>query len=257
MKRFFLSSIIFLCLTVFSSAQEKPVIGISSGFSGGKSVLLNAYCRSVAKAGGIPVILPLAEDAELASDLVSRIDGLVMSGGEDINPERYGEKPVNKTVVVNPVRDSSDFLLIDAATKRGIPILGICRGEQAINVFFGGTLVQDIPSQVSTPIRHKQIEPGVKGTHMVKFEKGSLLESLLCRDSMMVNSFHHQAVKTVAPGFRIVARANDGVIEAYESEQRDPVILCVQFHPEKCIYGGDDTFLPLFKYFIEKAGNKK
>lgn len=238
-----------VCLTVACDRNVPPVIGISSGWNGKSSSVGETYVHAVRKAGGVPVILPLVRDEEQAKALLARIDGLVMSGGEDIAPEYYGEEIYNETVEVNALRDTSDFLLIQAARDCGKPIMGICRGLQLINVAFGGTLYQDLPSQME--VQHRQDTSSSVPTHMVGFEKGSRIAELVGPDSLRTNTHHHQAIKDIAPRLKVTARSADGVVEGCEG----PGVFCVQFHPEALIMGGDDTFLPLFEAFVEDCRN--
>lgn len=232
------------CLLAACSRNAAPVIGISSGWNGRSSSLGDTYVNAIFRAGGVPVILPLVRDEEQAKALLSRIDGLVLSGGEDIDPAYYKEEVLNGSVEVNAPRDTGDFLLIRAARDCGKPIMGICRGLQLVNVAFGGTLYQDLPSQME--VQHRQDTSSNVPTHMVGFEKGSRIHGLVGPDSLMTNTHHHQAIKDIAPGLRITARAADGVVEGCEG----PGVFCVQFHPEALIKGGDDTFLPLFQAFV-------
>ena len=243
------TAILILMLTALSANAGKPVIGISPSYSDPKVYAKESYLMAVERAGGLPLILPMVSDARTADELVSLLDGLLMTGGEDVDPAWYGEDILNGTVSVNAPRDTTDMLLLEAARKRGIPVLGICRGEQIVNVFRGGSLWQDLPSQVGVEVAHRQKEPYNVGTHWAYIEKGTLLHSLLQTDSVMVNTFHHQAVKRLAEGFTVNARGADGVVEGYEG----PGCLCVQFHPEGFVSKGDDTFLPIFEDFIKKA----
>ncbi len=232
-----------------------PLIGISCGWDGGRIDVSDAYALSVRAAGGIPVVLPPVLSMEEAASVLGQVDALILTGGEDVDPARYGEEVWNETVEVNYRRDTSDFLLASAALDAGLPILGICRGEQLMNVVLGGSLYQDIPSQVGSAIRHRQSEPDGVGTHMIYIEAGSHLRELLGADSLMVNSFHHQAVKDPGAGVRVVARAADGVVEAWEYDSsKRASILCVQFHPE-LLYarGGNTTFLPIFEDLVARA----
>ena len=142
-------------------------------------------------------------------------------------------------------------MLIKMAVEKGLPLLGICRGEQLLNVVFGGTLYQDIPSQAKgSYIKHRQQAPSNYGTHTIKIENGTVLNKVLKSDKAVVNSFHHQAVKDVAPGFKVMATSADGIVEAI---QKDEKVFGLQFHPEGFVANGDDTFLPIFQYFVEKA----
>ncbi len=237
-----------------------PVVGISAGWDRGRIDVSDAYAVAVRAAGGVPVVLPPVLSFHEAVEALSHVDALILTGGEDVDPARYGEGIWNETVEVNYRRDTSDFLLARAALDAGLPILGICRGEQLMNVVLGGTLYQDLPTQYTTQktsvngtasaIKHRQSEPDGVGTHMIYLEPDSRLREILGADSLMVNSFHHQAVKEPGAGVRVVARAADGVVEAWEYDG----IVCVQFHPE-LLYarGGDTTFLPIFQDLVHRA----
>ena len=294
-----------LLLLVLGGCQagREPVIGISSCWNGGRVSLDDAYPAAVQAAGGVPMILPPVHSAEEASEALAGVDALILSGGEDVAPARYGEAVLNPTVEVNAPRDTSDFLLAAEALQREMPILGICRGSQLLNVLLGGSLYQDLPSQIGSlprldlqgqggvspgqggslpngvlpgqggslpdgvspgqgAIRHFQTESDSVATHWIYIDPDSHLHALLGRDSVMVNSFHHQAVKNPGTGVRVVARSADGVVEAWEwlapqrkgkRQQRDGSILCVQFHPECLVDAGDPTFLPLFQDLIAKS----
>lgn len=220
-----------------------PLVGIScSRSSGGTDQLSPNYSQAVLKAGGIPVILPTISTPEQARELLSKVDGIIFSGGVDINPEWYGEEVWNETVVIDSVRDRSDSLLARCALELGKPILAICRGEQLMNVILGGSLYQDIPTQLPDAHIHRNTR------HKMGIMEGSFLANLFGTDSLEVNSFHHQAVKDVAPGLTIAAYSDDGIVEAYENEQ----IWAVQFHPEGMLRE-DDTWLPLFVAFLDRT----
>jgi len=225
------------------SKQSAPLIGISCGRSSTGAVnLSSAYTDAIARAGGIPVVLPIIDDPALAESLLARLDGIVFSGGPDVDPAEYGETVWNETVSVDAVRDRSDLLFARAALASGKPVLAICRGEQLMNVVLGGTLYQDIPSQVDTMVKHSGFD------HRIGVEKGSVLYELFGQDSLTVNSSHHQAVKDPAPGIRITAHAPDGIVEAYEYEN----VLAVQFHPERMVQT-DDSWLALFRCFVDRT----
>lgn len=252
MKSPIILTICFLCLTASCSVSrqakvsEAPVIGISAGFSGTGNSLGQTYVNAVRKAGGVPVILPGVKTKEDADALIASIDGIIFSGGEDVAPAYYGESILNESVGINAPRDTSDFLLVQAARDRQIPIMGICRGEQLLNVAFGGTLWQDLPAQKG--VEHRQKQPSTVATHKVILEKGSRIRELLAdADTISVNTHHHQAVKDIAPGCKVTAWSEDGIVEAWEG----PGVFCVQFHPEGLIWGGDDSFLPLFRTLVE------
>lgn len=253
------AAVILLVLPASQAAAQKkakPVIGISGYISGTTACVKMTYIQSIREAGGIPFVIPVTNDPEQINDILDSIDGILMSGGEDFDPQLYGEQPLRQLGSVVPERDKFDLLLIKGAVGRGLPLLGICRGEQGLNIALGGTLYQDIPSQLPKSVKHSQTAPSSYGTHAVKVEKGSIVGNLLGADSISVNSFHHQSVRTVAPGLMISATASDGVVEAIE-KPGDPRIVGTQFHPEGFVYAGDMRFLPLFSNLVEQAAKYK
>lgn len=234
-------------------AHRKPLIGLSANHRNGGSTISGTYIQAIAKAGGAPVIIPALTDGATLRDIVAELDGLVLTGGEDVNPLWYGEQPRQQLQTVDPVRDASELKLLKLAADRNIPILGICRGEQLMNIAFGGTLYQDIPSQrTENHIKHVQDLPGEAVSHSVSGIEDSQLAHILGEKEWLVNSFHHQAVKDVAPGFRAVAFASDNVIEAIEAWPNRP-FMGVQWHPESLTLGGDTTMLKLFRFLVGKA----
>lgn len=252
--------LIVCCLLLFCCSEgraqiesRKPVIGISAGRVENRVSVRNTYIQAVAKAGGIPVVLPVLEDSLLIDEMVLRIDGLLLTGGADVHPLRYGEQPLLQLGSVEPWRDQSDVWYLQSAIRHHKPVLAICRGEQLANVVLGGTLYQDLPSQHADVGMHNQTMPGEYPSHSIYVEAGSHLHRLLGgRDSVAVNSFHHQAVKRLAKGFKIVANSADGVVEAIEGfPQYD--ILGVQFHPEFFASKGDVVWLNLFKDLVERS----
>ena len=215
---------------------------------------LEDYKQSVLHVGGDVRVVDSAMTAAAALD---GADGLMLTGGDDVEPSRYGEPVHAATVPAESGRDEFELALVRAARERHLPIFAICRGIQVLNVACGGTLVQDIPSQVSGGVKHTfAVPPNAPYTlaHEVWVEKDSLLARLLgdrvIADSCEVNSRHHQAVKEVAPGFRVSATAPDGVIEAIEDPAL-PFCLGVQWHPENFWRTGE--FRPLFEGFLEAA----
>lgn len=236
-----------------NSLQKKPLIGISCQHPGNNSQSRLTYTQSVIKAGATPMLIPVTADTLVLRDIVKRLDGIIMIGGEDIHPSYYGEEPIPEMGNVDPLRDEYDIALINMAHNFNIPMLGICRGEQLINVAFGGTLYQDIPAQhPDTTVCHDQEEPSSTPTHLVKFEANSQLAKIFGETQMMTNTHHHQAVKQIAPGFKAVAWAEDGIIEAIENVEGYP-IWCTQFHPETRTVAGDETSLRIFRFLVEKA----
>lgn len=235
-------------------ANQQPLIGVSSSrtSSGGSSVP-GTYIEAILKAGGQPLIIPVMTNGTVLRDIVKYLDGLVMTGGEDFNPLYYKEQAIPDMNDIDSIRDIYDLVLLKLATDRNVPVLGICRGEQAINVAFGGTLYQDIPTQhQDKSVKHRQSEPKEIGTHKVSVAEDSQLSKILGKTEVFVNSFHHQGVKAVAPGFKSVATAQDGIVEAIEAYP-DKRIIGVQWHPEGHVAGGDTTMLKLFKFIVSEA----
>ncbi len=191
------------------------------------------YLRLLARVGLTPVLVTPAHDREAIADLVGIASGLILTGGEDIAPARYGEEPLPELDVVNPARDAAEWTALDAALEESIPIMGICRGMQLLNVYFGGTLYQDLPTQRGDQVTHYQEEPWGQHHHTVDCTPESRLHEILGECSPLeINSFHHQAVKDLGEGLRCTARAEDGLVEGIEHTGRDWV-LGVQWHPER------------------------
>ena len=236
--------LLLLTLALASCSHKAPLVGIScSQYEGQYNLLRNTYTGAITKAGGVPVILPTVKTESEAEALLACLDGIVFSGGEDVNPSWYGEAPLNATVEIDSLRDVSDSLLVRAALRSGKPVLGICRGSQLLNVLLGGSLYQDIPSQLPTAVKHGD------ATHRIGLEYGGFLARIFGTDSLTVNSFHHQAVKAVAPGVRVTARAADGTVEAYEYGKS---VIAFQVHPEG-MARTDDAWLAPFSYFVRKV----
>ena len=232
----------------FPEASPMPVIGITGNYGDLTCKLGRGYYQSVVEAGGVPVIIPPVADRHVIINTLSRIDGLILSGGGDYNPLWTGEEPSPLLHGINQERDNAELLIARLAYNRQIPILGICRGIQTLAIALGGKVKQDI-SDVAT-VKHSQDADRSEPTHSVAVEKDSTLyriysEAQQC--SMFVNSFHHQAVSDSGTKFRVVATAPDGVIEAMESSEYKP-ILGVQWHPE-CMESG----LPLFQWLVGEA----
>ena len=220
-------------------------------------MLAEGYYQSILKAGGTPFIIPCYNDADTLINTLEKLDGILLTGGADINPLFLGEEPVKELHGINPRRDRQELLLTRLAADRQIPILGICRGIQTMNAAFGGPLYQDIHSQMEgTRIKHSQELDRSYASHTVTIEKDTLLHNLFKADTIAVNSFHHQAVKEAAPGFRVCARATDGVIEAMESTEYKSM-LGVQWHPECFILKGDECMMPIFHWLIQEAASFK
>ena len=247
------------------NSMDRPVIGITSSqfidtASHGvfpRHSISKAYSEAVYKAGGTPVILPFFGD--LAANMLDLIDGLILTGGADIDPARFGDDEVHpKTYDILPDRDEAEIELTRGALARDLPILGICRGIQVLNVAMGGTLYQDVPDQFSAEIEHRQHEeaiPADEAGHTVTVEPGSLLERTYGEESIPVNSFHHQAVKDVAPGLVATGASEDGLIEAVESPDR-AFVLGVQWHPE-LMFARHERHVAPFAALVEAAAEAK
>ena len=237
--------------------KTAPVIGLTGNFRDGDCTLAEGYYQSVLKAGGIPSIIPPHEDADVLSETLAGLDGILLTGGADINPLFLGEEPIKELHGINPRRDRQELLLTRLAADRQIPILGICRGIQTMNAAFGGALYQDIHSQMEGKrIKHDQDLDRTYASHTVSIEEGTILHELFKTNTLAVNSFHHQAVMEPAPGFRVCARSTDGVIEAMESTEHKSM-LGVQWHPECFILRGDECMMPLFKWLVKEATEYK
>jgi len=197
---------------------------------GRERVTLNtAYVRALEGAGLVPLAVPTMLAPDHASAALAAVRGLVLTGGEDVAPDRYGAAPHPRLGEVDPVRDAAELALIAAARQHRLPILAICRGIQILNVALGGTLYQDLDSERPGSVPHA----GDQSQHAVRVQEGSLLERTLGTRSATVNSRHHQAIRDLAPGLKAVAWAEDGVIEAAEPvDARGMWIVAVQWHPE-------------------------
>ena len=220
----------------------RPIIGISCSrqvggawglYSPGHFMdyTFDEYSRAVLHCGGAPVLIPVAQNEESLGGILERLDGIVLSGGPDIHPRCYGENPLPGLGEIDAGLDVTELAIARRALDADLPVLAICRGIQLLNVCLGGTLYQDIPSQVTNSLCHQQ--KADKGTlsHTVEVAAGSLLHDLLKTDRIWVNGRHHQALKEVAPELRVNGRAPDGIIEAVDYPAKR-FVLGVQWHPE-------------------------
>ena len=232
--------------TRFPEADRQPVIGITGNYDDLTCKLGQGYYKSVVAAGGVPVIIPPIADADTIVNTLSRIDGLILSGGGDYNPLWTGEEPSEKLASINKERDLPELLITRLAYNRQIPILGICRGIQTLAIALGGQVAQDLSELGVKSVKHSQDADRSEPTHSVIIEQDSILAKIYPQQ-FYVNSFHHQAVKTSGDKLRVVAHAADGVIEAVESNEFKS-ILGVQWHPE-CLTSGH----PLFQWLVSEA----
>lgn len=217
--------------------SSSPVVAVSAAIrrdSGAPPVvrLRATYLAALENARLVPIVVP-AVDAESSRAVLERADALVLTGGEDVNPARYGETPHPALGRISDERDAAEIALVQAAHELRVPTLAICRGVQILNVALGGTLIQDIPSQIGAEIDHDPDTPRMSQSHGVEIATDSRLARALGVTRMRVNSVHHQAIRRVAPTLRVVATAPDGVIEAVETAPDDPWwCVGVQWHPE-------------------------
>jgi putative glutamine amidotransferase len=214
--------------------------------------LTAAYVTALENAGLVPLIVPPLSSDRAAAAVLDSVSGLVLTGGEDVDPARYGEERHEKLHSVNAARDATEASLIEEAKARGMPVLAICRGIQILNVALGGTLVQDIASQCETDIAHDEDRPRDSRSHEITIEPGSLIARAIGAERVTVNSFHHQSVKRVAEGMRVTARSPDGIIEGLESTDKDWWVMAVQWHPEEMTDSPEPWDRGLFKAFARQ-----
>jgi putative glutamine amidotransferase len=238
-------------------AVTAPLIGLSTSITVGeypeRAYVNSAYLRAVEQAGGIPVLLPPQLTAAARETLWRRLDGLVLTGGGDIEPARFDQAPHPKTALVSAERDGLELELVDRALRDDVPLFGICRGLQVLNVALGGSLHQHIPDAVGEAVNHSQAEKRHVPTHPVKLlTEGTRLGGILGAPELAVNSFHHQALRTLGRGLREVAWAPDEVIEAVEHEDQRRFVVGVQWHPEDLV-DRDAAARALFTAVVEAA----
>ncbi|HZH89963.1 MAG TPA: gamma-glutamyl-gamma-aminobutyrate hydrolase family protein [Pyrinomonadaceae bacterium] len=233
----------------------RPLIGITMRheLDTERFYLARAYSEALEAAGGVPVHLSLIPKADYIETILDKLDGVLLPGSaSDVDPLRYGHEPHPKLGAVHPLRDETDALVLREVERRAMPLLAICFGLQIWNVARGGTLIQDIESQMPEAILHEQGAPRGRRSHRVRLLGESGLAELAGGESALVNSHHHQAIETVGEGLRATAWTADGLIEALEDQRTDRWAYGVQWHPE--IDWEDDDFSEnLFKSFIEAA----
>jgi putative glutamine amidotransferase len=215
------------------------------------------YSEAVEAAGGAPVHISLIPKVDYVDAVVAGLDGLLLPGSDsDIDPLRYGQQPHPSLGSVHAIKDATDLLLIDAVERKQLPLFAICYGMQALNVSRGGTLIQDIRSQLPEAIKHEQGAPRDRPSHAVRVEAGTKLSEILRTPNLLVNSHHHQSVETLGANLVATAWSSDGVIEAIEDPRPDRFVVAVQWHPE---LGWDhDTFSQrLFESFVCYVSEKE
>lgn len=242
----------------------KPVIGISgsflinngSSFVGYKRSYLNDdYITSVINSGAIPVILPFNENIETTVEMIKMVDGLILSGGHDVEPKHYGEEPLLKIGITSPERDEFDMALYNEAIRLKKPVMGICRGFQIINVINGGSLYQDLSYADFVKINHDQKDGPNRLTHSINVEDGMFLKNVM-DEKYRVNSFHHQILKDVAKGFSVSAKSDDGVVEAFQKITDDEFVIGFQWHPEM-LSATNENAKYIFDEFVKVVIDRK
>lgn len=238
---------------------HRPIIGISASRSEEKHQLslTETYLNAIDRAGGLPVVLPSSiTDEEAIGELLEHVDGVLLSGGIDVHPRRFGEEVLPACGAIDETRDAFELALTRKAIERGMPLFGICRGVQVLAVALGGTLFQDIESQLGLPASaHRQEEPMDDYKHAVRFKEGGLLARVTGTTLMLTNSKHHQSIKEAGDRLVVEGIAMDGIIEAVSMAGNESVF-GVQFHPE-CFERFSDPAAKLFAYFVEKASEYK
>ena len=229
----------------------KKIVGLTCGraFKDGaahRDYVNVTYSRALAAAGALAVLLPVGDPAD-AANYLDRVDGLLLPGGIDVEPHRYGQEPHPDLGEVDGGQDAFEIAIAQEAWRRRMPIFAICRGIQLLNVALGGTLIQDLPAQAPSSIAHRQTAARPETTHEIVVERDSVLFGIT-GERMAVNTFHHQSIDVPAPDLRVVARSADGVVEAVESAAH-PRVIAVQCHPEELAVC-DPVSQALFKQFV-------
>ncbi|MDN4594893.1 gamma-glutamyl-gamma-aminobutyrate hydrolase family protein [Polycladomyces subterraneus] len=233
----------------------RPLIGLTMSLREERvQTLSRDYSDAVRSAGGIPVAIPFCEDPEVVTEMAHRLDGVVLTGGGDIDPSLFGEEPLPGLGEIVPERDRMETALIRLFLEWDKPLLAICRGCQVLNIAVGGDMYQDLYTQREGLLQHRQRSPRYHATHAIQLVEGTLLHRLAKENTVRVNSFHHQAVRRVLSPLRVAARTGDGVIEAIESA-RHRFVVGVQWHPE-CMAETDAFSRRLFEALVETAGRR-
>ncbi len=232
--------------------MKRPIIAVTAPvLDNGDMTLFYDYIHAIEAAGGAPVIIPYTENIEALSATLSVCDGILFTGGVDIEPTCYGEERLPDCGLAQPKRDELELKIFDLIRDMSIPIMAICRGAQLVNVALGGSLYQDIYTQYETDLAHRTTEPRYGYAHEVCVTEGTPLHALLGEDTVRVNTFHHQAIKTLGEGLGVMAKAPDGIIEAVYSEG-ERYIRAYQWHPERLHYT-DEFNQMLFTDFISEC----
>lgn len=234
--------------------MKKPWIGIPTRYHEKSEYIgqIRHYLDAILWAGGLPLMIPCVGDRDIIREYVEQVQGVLLPGSPtDIDPTHYGAAPHEKLGRLYPERDATDFAILDLVENNDLPVLGICFGVQSLNVHRGGSLVQDIPSLVSSPLIHDVSNDQPPARHMIRLAEDSLIGQLARRDEIEVNSYHHQSIENPGRNLRAVAFASDGVIEAIE-DTTGRFVVGVQWHPERG-WMNDALSKALFTSFIDQA----
>jgi putative glutamine amidotransferase len=236
-----------------------PVLGLPARIDegGDREYLIRDYADAICASGGIPIILPFLEHRSGLQPVLEALDGIVLTGADsDVAPEKYGTARRERCGWCHPLHEETDFFLLEQARVLQLPVLAICFGMQSLNVFLGGTLIQDIPSETGGPIPHSVPESEGKPCHTIRIKAGSILEGLAGVSEAEVNSTHHQAVAVPGRGLEVLARCPDGIVESVALIDREQWILGVQWHPEKS-YSYDRFSKNIFDAFVAECRGRR
>jgi putative glutamine amidotransferase len=235
--------------------ERRPLIGITlrHELETERFYLARFYSEAVEAAGGVPLHVPLIQARAYMDEVAGRLEGVLLPGSaSDVDPQLYGREPRQKLGSVHPLRDATDLLLLEACERRRVPLFGICYGMQILNVSRGGTLIQDIETEVPAALKHEQGAPRERPSHRLKLRAESLLARLQGAESVLVNSHHHQALEVIGRDLQATAWSADGLVEAVEDTRKDRWAVAVQWHPELG-WEGDALSRALFESFVGAA----
>ncbi len=239
--------------------MKKPIIGITSAYeiedglrNYHRTTVSIDYTKSIIAAGGIPVVLPITSDVETIKEQLKLLDGLILSGGVDIDPKYYGEDFKRDIGIISPERDEGEFLILKEFYKTEKPILGICRGHQLLNIFLGGSIFQDLKYTGKETLKHSQDFYPELAVHKVKITDKENILAKLYGEEVRTNSFHHQAINKLGKGLSVIATAEDGIIEAVQMKERK-FLYGLQWHPEMMTARGNEEMKKIFVEFVKSC----
>ncbi len=235
---------------------KRPVIGITvDSDTTGRYESPTTYAQAIERAGGLPLLLPYKVNLDLIPSFVDLLDGMLFSGGNDLDPNHYGEEWHPKAVKIDPDRQKFELALLAEIETRRLPTLGVCLGSQLINMYRGGSLIQFLPDQQrENALEHRTQKGETPRRHDVKIEPDSIIGRCIGKTQISANTYHKQAVKTLGRCLRVVATAPDGVIEAFEDDTL-PLFIAIQWHPERLI--DEPEHLAPFRLLVEKASAER